>query len=99
MCHHSPQLEARARRIRKEEVVSWKMRHLQRFYSRCLARGQYSIDQSERLRETVLAQADLAVRGRVHRRVDTPAQVAQLCVPGHPLADPRLAPPEAEVAG
>src|SRR5437868_6867843 len=36
--------------------------------SRCLARGQYSIDQSERLGEAVLAHADLVIRRRVLRR-------------------------------
>src|SRR5919198_47351 len=58
--------------------------------SRCLTRGQYSIDQAERLRETLLAQADLAVRRRVDRGVDAAAQVAQLVRAEDHLADARL---------
>src|SRR2546421_9036878 len=65
--------------------------------SRCLTRGQYSIDESERLRETVLAQAYLAVGGRVHGRVDPAAQVSQLVGAEHHLADARLAAAEDEV--
>src|SRR5207302_2103911 len=67
--------------------------------SRCLARGQYSIDQSERLGEAVLAHADLVIRRRVDRRVDTAAQVAQLRRPEHHLPDARLAAAKDEVIG
>src|SRR6266511_5487926 len=66
-------------------------------YSRCLARGQYSIDKSERLRKALFAQADLAIRRRVDRGVDAPAQVAQLGRAEHHLSDTRLAAAEDEV--
>src|SRR5438128_8189540 len=65
--------------------------------SRCLTRGQYSIDQPERLRETILAQAHLPVGGGVDRGVDTSAQVAQLVRAEHHLADARLAAAKHEV--
>src|SRR5436309_13534187 len=42
--------------------------------SRCLTRGQYSIDQSKRLREAVLAQAHFPVGGGVDGRRDPAAQ-------------------------
>src|ERR671936_2977010 len=67
--------------------------------SRCLARGQYSIDQSERLWEAVLAEADLAIRRRVDRGVDAAAQISQLRRPQHHLPDARLAAAEDEVVG
>src|SRR2546425_11180892 len=65
--------------------------------SRCLARGQYSIDQSERLWEAVLAQADLAVRSCVDGRVDAATQVAELGGAQHHLANARLPPAEDQV--
>src|SRR5688572_32765924 len=46
------------------------------FSSRCPARGQYSIDQSERLGKTFLAHADLAAGDRVDGGVDAAAEVA-----------------------
>src|SRR6059058_1644485 len=67
--------------------------------SRCLARGQYSIDESQRLWETVLAQRHLVVRNRVDRRVDAAAQVAQLVGAEHHLADARLPAAKDEVVG
>src|SRR3954452_2664362 len=59
--------------------------------SRCLTRGQYSIDQSERLRETVLTQRHLAVCGRIDGCVDPAAQVAELVGAEHHLPDAGLA--------
>src|ERR1700730_505929 len=67
--------------------------------SRCLTRGQYSIDQSERLRETVLAQGDLAIRDGVDGGVDPAPQVAQLVGAEHHLPDARLAAAKDEVVG
>src|SRR3989440_8279664 len=67
--------------------------------SRCLARGQYSIDQSQRLWEAVLAQAHLAIRCRVDGGVDTAAEIAQLRRAEHHLPDARLAAAEDEVVG
>src|ERR671927_531257 len=46
--------------------------------SRCPAGGQYSIDQSERLRKTVLAERDLTVRDRVDRSRHTVPERPQL---------------------
>src|SRR5215210_5132192 len=65
--------------------------------SRCLARGQYSIDQSERRWKTLLPQTDLVVRGRVDGGVDAPAEVAQLFGAEHHPTDGCLATPEDEV--
>src|SRR4051794_22718418 len=67
--------------------------------SRCLTRGQYSIDQSECLREAVLPQGDLAVAGRVDGRVDPATQIPQLFRPQHHLPDARLPAAEDEVVG
>src|SRR5712691_8328583 len=66
-------------------------------YSRCLARGQYSIDQSERLWETIFAERHLVVRDRVDGGVDTAAQVAQLVRAEHHLAHAGLPAAEHEV--
>src|SRR5919198_4919939 len=76
---------------------SWKKRHVQRTCSRCLARGEYSIDQPQRLWKSLLAQRDLAVRDRVDRGGDAVAERAQLAGPEHELADAGAAPAEDEV--
>src|SRR5438094_310426 len=65
--------------------------------SRCLTRGQYSIDQPERLREAVLAQAHLPVGNRVDRGIDPAAKISQLVRAEHNLAHARLATAEHEV--
>src|SRR5947207_2181926 len=67
--------------------------------SRCPARGQYSIDQSKRLRKSLLAQADLVVRRGVYGGVDAPTQVAELAGSEHHLTDARLPAAEHEVVG
>src|SRR6266540_828875 len=68
-------------------------------FSRCLARGQYSIDQSKRLREAFLTQTHLAVGRRVDGGIDAQSQVAQLRRAEHHLPHARLAATEDEVVG
>src|SRR6266516_7810301 len=67
--------------------------------SRCLARGEYSIDQPKRLGEAFLPQRDLPVGDRVDRRRDFGAQRAQLSGAENNLAHARTAAAEDEVVG
>src|SRR5207244_7683358 len=65
--------------------------------SRCLARGQYSIDEPERLGKTLFAQAHLTVGNRVDGGVHAAAQVTELVGAEHHLAHARLPAAEDEV--
>src|SRR2546427_6211924 len=65
--------------------------------SRCLARGQYSIDEPKCLGKTLFAQAHLAVGNRVDRGVHASAQVAELVGAEHHLAHACLPAAENEV--
>src|ERR671934_2346055 len=78
-------------------VASWKKRHVQRPYSRCLARGEYSIDQSQRLWKTLLAKGDLAVRDGVDGGREAVAHRAQLAGAEDDLPDARTAATKDEV--
>src|SRR5919204_1265459 len=80
-------------------VASWKKRHVQRPYSRCLARGEYSIDQSQRLWKALLAQRDLTVGHGVDGGRHLVAHGAELTRAEHDLTDARAPAAEDEVIG
>src|SRR5262245_16906842 len=77
--------------------ASWKKRHVQRTRSRCLARSHYSIDQPQRLRETLLPKGDFAVGDGIHSRRHLPAQRTHFVRAEHHLTDARAAAAEDEV--
>src|SRR5919201_3933152 len=78
-------------------VASWKKRHVQRPCSRCLARGEYSIDQPQRLWKTLLAQGSFAVGDGVDGGRDAIPHSAQLAGAEDDLADARTSAAEDEV--
>src|ERR671930_686036 len=85
------------RRLPEGLSVSWKKAPFAAESSRCPARGEYSIDQPQRLWEAFLPERDLAVRDSVDGGRDAIAQRPQLAGAEDDLAHARAPAAEDEV--